>query len=147
MMPLVNMSDCRKGELKHIISYMQYRQQITHDSKWCESTKWYLYIHRDQCFQETQKCRSAEQVKRKWWHSHHVPRRWTFARRSTQIFCTAASQSSRLWRGSSRSLPAEELSAIQLRMLISNFSQIRISNVIIRSKSGYQISSELHDDW
>jgi len=31
-----------------------------------------------------------------------------------------------------------------LGMLISNFSQIRISNVIIRSKSGYQISSELH---
>jgi len=36
---------------------------------------------------------------------------------------------------------------LKLGMLISNFSQIRISNVIIRSKSGYQISSELHEDW
>ena len=32
-----------------------------------------------------------------------------------------------------------------LVMLISNFSKIRISKVRIRSKSGYWISSELHD--
>ena len=33
----------------------------------------------------------------------------------------------------------------RLVMLISNFSKIRISKVRIRSKSGYRISSELHD--